>query len=164
MKYSSAVDPFESLRIRAGDRGDTRRIEKDWLLSYAKSNFARFLTPNPQWGLKASQVYWDWQRTIVRALLERCETWVATWAEAPSTIAGWCVMERAAGERPPVVHYVNVLPSYRHHGVAKRLLAPALDAPRVIYTHRMPLCQHLPIPPGWSFDPRLAIEPQERRS
>ena len=154
-------DPFESLRIRPGEPGDLARVRKDWLLSYARSDWARYLTPRPDWGVRASQLYWDWQREIIQALLERAELWIATWSEAPSSIVGWCVMESGA---VPVVHYVDVLPTYRRHHVAKRLVAPALEQPTVIYTHRTTACKQLPIPPGWTFDPRRALGPQERRA
>lgn len=152
------IDPFESLRIRPGEPGDLARVRKDWLLSNAKSDFARYLTPRPNWGLKASQLYWDWQRSIIERLLTRAELWIATWEEAPSSIVGWVVMENGV---TPVVHFVDVLPQYRHHHVAKRLLAPALEQPNVVYTHRTPVCRSLKIPPGWTYDPRPAVVPQQ---
>lgn len=157
-------DPFDSLRIRLGEPGDLARVRKDWLITYAKSDFARYLTPRPDWGVRASQVYWELQKAIVDELLRRAEVWIATWEEAPTSIAGWAVMELNAPGGTPVVHFVNVLPVYRRHGVARRLLAPALDAPSVLYTHRMTVCRALPIPPGWKFDPRPALAPalQER--
>lgn len=155
------IDPFESLRIRPGEPGDLARVRKDWLLSYAKSDFARWLTPRPDWGVRASQLYWDWQRDIVEQLLKRAELWIATWAEATSSVAGWAVMENGV---TPIVHYVDVLPTYRRHGVARRLLAPALECPKVIYTHRTTLCRSLPVPPGWTYDPRAAFAQHQERS
>lgn len=155
-------DPFASLRIRPGEPGDLARVRKDWLLSYAKSDFARWLTPRPDWGVRASQVYWAWQRSIVEQLLQRAELWIATWTEAPSSVAGWAVMESGPGITT-IVHYANVLPSFRRHGVLRRLIAPALEQPTVIYTHRTPLCRHLPIPPGWTYDPRAALLPPQHQ-
>lgn len=159
-------DPFDSLRIRPGEPGDTARVSKDWKLSFCRSSFARFTTPRPDWGVRASQLYWDWQKQIIARLLEHADLWIATWAEAPSSIVGWCVMEREGQgvyAHGPVVHYVNVPPTYRLHGVAKKLLAPALEAPRVTYTHRTVACASLPIPPGWTYDPRPALEPRPQK-
>ena len=158
------ADPFASLRLRRGETGDVGRIKKDWLLTGATSDFAKFLTPRADWMKRASELYWEWQREIVATLLGRGETWVAFWEEAPTSIVGWLVWEPKGRGRyadVPIVHMVNVLPTYRNHGVAKRLLAPALDAPKVVYTHRTLVCRHLPIPPGWTFDPRPALTPME---
>lgn len=155
-------DPFESLRIRRGEAGDLARVRKDWTLSYAKSAFARFLTPRPDWGIKASQTYWSWQKDVIEKLLARSDLWIAFWEEAPTSIVGWCVLECAKFSMH--VHYVDVQPTYRQHGVAKRLLAPALEEPRVIYTHRTLICNHLPIPPNWTFDPRAALVPPQQEA
>jgi hypothetical protein len=156
-------DPFDSLRIRPGEPGDLKRVRKDWRLAMATSDFARFLTPRKDWMERASQIYWDWQTDIVDRLLERAELEVACWDESPTSIVGWCVMERGA---VPVVHFVAVgndnHGAYRLKGVAKRLLAPALEQPRVIYTHRTLVCRYLPIPAGWEFDPRRALLPKEK--
>jgi len=148
-----SADPFDSLRIRPGEPGDHARVKKDWRLSAAKSRFAQFLTPRPDWGIKASQLYHTWQGVIMDALLKRAELWIACWAEAPSAVVGWAVLE--PGSR--VVHYVNVLPKYRRHRVAKRLLAPAFEHRDVAFTYHVPLLTKLPIPPGWTYDPRPAF-------
>lgn len=144
-------DPLASLVIRPGAPGDAARVYKDWLLSFAISDFAHMCTPRADWQRRASQLYFDWQREVIARLLARAELWVASWGEDTSTIAGWCVVER------DTVHYVYVAEDYRHHGIASRLLAPALDQPRVKYTHRTPLVRHLPVPPGWTYDPRPAL-------
>jgi hypothetical protein len=64
----------------------------------------------------------------------------------------------------PVVHFVAVGAPYRRNGVARRLLAPALERPRVVYTQRTLLAKHLPIPAGWTYDPRRAIAPRLEES
>ncbi len=164
------MDPLDTLRIRPGEPGDFARVQKDWKLSYATSDFARFLSLRSDWRARASQTYWDWQSAIVARLLREAELWVACWAEETSAIVGWCVTEPEREDldqvpRPgPIVHYVNVLPPYRLHGVAKRLLAPALEHPIATYTHRTLACRHLPIPSGWVFDPRPALVPRRRAS
>lgn len=145
--------PFDSLRIRPGERSDLARVKKDWRLSAARSRLAAFLTPRPDWGVKASQLYHAWQGAIMDALLERSELWIACWSEAPSSIVGWAVMEPGAR----VVHYVNVLPQYRRNGVARRLLAPAFEHRDVTFSYHVPALVKLPVPPGWTYDPRPAL-------
>jgi GNAT superfamily N-acetyltransferase len=156
-------DPFSSLIIRPGEPGDFARVQSDWKLSFATSDFARFCTPRPDWEKRASELYWSWASEIITRLLRDAELWVASWAEDVSAIVGWCVLEPRA-ELGPVVHYVNVPPPYRNHGVAKRLLAPALEHATVTYTHRTRICRHLPIPPGWKYDPRLALAPRRKET
>lgn len=165
------MNPLDSLIIRPGAPGDVARVYKDWLLSHATSDFAHYCTPRHDWIKRASELFWKWQRSIIDGCLARGELWCASWSEDTSTIAGWCVLERAAtvpvDDRDfrgahymlPAVHYVYVAPSYRVRGIAKRLLAPMLEEPRVTYTHRSQLAKHLPIPPGWTFDPRPALVP-----
>jgi GNAT superfamily N-acetyltransferase len=145
--------PFDSLRIRPGEPGDHARVSKDWRLSAAKSRFAQFCTPRPSWGLKASQLYHRWQGDIMRQLLERAELWIACWAEAPSSVVGWAVIEPGAR----VVHYVDVLPKFRRNGVAKKLLAPCFEHRDVSFTYHVPSLEKLPVPPGWTYDPRPAL-------
>lgn len=151
-------DPFDSLRIRPGEPGDFARVRTDWKLSYARSDFARYLTPRPDWQKRASQLYWDMQGEIVERLLRDAELWIACWAEDTDTIVGWCVTEPG-----PIVHYVAVKPDYRMHRVATRLLAPVLEHARVTYTHRTFACRGLPIPPGWTYDPRPALAPRPKQ-
>lgn len=144
-------DPLASLIIRPGAPGDLNRVRKDWLLSFALSDFAHFVTPRPDWQRRASELYWSWQRAIVERLLSESELWVASWGEDTSTIVGWTVHDGT------VVHYVYVSEAYRNQGIAKRLLAPALDRPRITFTHRTAVVRHLPIPPAWIYDPRPAL-------
>ncbi len=147
------MNPFDSLRIRPGERGDHARVKKDWRLSASRSRLAAFLTPRPDWGVRASQLYHAWQGAIMDTLLARAELWIACWEEAPSSIVGWAVLEDGAH----VVHYVNVLPQYRRNGVARRLLAPAYEHREVTYSYHLPNLAKLPIPPGWTYDPRPAL-------
>lgn len=151
-------DPFASLVIRRGEHSDHDRVYSDWLLSFAVSDFAHYLTPRPDWQKKASQLYWTWQRSIIARLLEYSDLWVASWGENVSTIVGWIVADKTVDEDlGAVVHYVYVGEHYRNRGVAKRLLAPTLERARVTFTHRTPLVRHLPVPPGWTYDPRPAL-------
>lgn len=156
------MNPLDTLVIRPGTPDDHARVFKDWLLSHATSDFARWLTARLDWQSRASQLYWAWQRDVIREALARAELWVASWGEDTSTIVGWCVLEHVArgSELSHIVHYVYVAHPFRASGVAKRLLAPALEESRVTYTHRTPVCRHLPIPPGWTFDPRPAVTPR----
>lgn len=148
------TDPLDSLIIRPGNLGDASevaRISKDWKLSFATSNFARFVTPRANWERRASELYWRWQGDIIERLLRESDVWVASWAEDSSTIVGWCVSSSG------VVHYVYVGERFRRCGIARRLLAPALEHATMLYTHRTPACRALPIPPGWTYDPRPAL-------
>lgn len=155
-------DPFDSMRIRPGEPGDFARVRKDWLLSYCTSQFAHYLTTSEDWWKRASQLYWDWQKEVIERLLRDAELWVACWSEAPTAILGWCVTEPARDGRPFVVHFVAVDPRYRAHHVAQKLLAPAFEQRDVVYTHRTRVCRHLPIPPGWTYDPRPALMPRAK--
>lgn len=154
------ADPFDSLRIRPGEPGDLARIRKDWRLSMATSDFARFLTPRPDWKAKASQLFWDWSKEILDRLLAEADVWIACWQEEPSAIVGWCVMEM----KPPTLHFVSVLPPYRNHHVARKLLAPLLEHRDVTFTHRTHIVRHLPVPPGWIYDPRPALVPRPKET
>lgn len=145
-------DPFDTLIIRPGAPGDIARVRKDWLLSYATSAFARMCSPGDRFPKRASELYFAWQKQVMDRLLGGdADLWVATWTEDTTTIVGWTVTS------PCLLHYVYVGEDYRHHGVAKRLLAPLLEEPRVTYTHRSTIAKHLPIPPGWTFDKRPAV-------
>lgn len=157
-------DPFESLIIRPGAPGDMARVQKDWGLSFATSDFARYCTPREDYERRASELYWSWQKATMARLLRDAELWVASWSEDTRSVVGWCVLERATPQHLPTVHYVYVGHTYRRHGIAKRLLAPALDAPLVVYTHRSVVARHLPIPPGWTYDPRPALVPRHKET
>lgn len=156
-------DPLETLILRSGEPSDWNRVRSDWKLSYATSAFAEQLTHPTTWRSgRAGHVYWGWQEAIVERLLRRAKLTVACWAEDIRSIVGWAITEE-----PNVLHYVFVargpkvdlsLEPYRRLGIARRLITSVGERADVIYTHRSRICQRLPIPSTWTFDPRPACD------
>ena len=131
--------------IRPAAPDDMRFVTSSWLKSFATSDFARLLTPNEIWARnESSDAYYDAERIIIGACLERSVTFIAA---TPGLIDGWLVCE------PGILHYVYVRQSARGRGVARSLMVAAgVDGKAEIeYTHRSRGLTAAKVPKMWRY-------------
>jgi len=131
--------------IRPALPDDMRFVTSSWLKSFANSDFARLLTPNEIWERhEASDAYYDAERIIIAACLERSVTLIA---DTPGMIDGWLVCE------PGILHYAYVRQSARGRGVARALMSAAgiTRATDIEYTHRSRGLTPAKVPKLWRY-------------
>jgi hypothetical protein len=125
--------------LRDWKPSDRNFVIDSWVRSYRGSTSA----------LIPESIYFDSQRRLINALLERCQITIAGFDEDPDTILGWACTSSSA------IHYVWVRPQFRKQGIAKAMLAQFINAPAV-YTHKSYAIKKPPT--LWSFDPYHAFE------
>lgn len=133
--------------IRPPAEDELRFVRSGWLESYSTSDFARFLTPPPQWEQRkyGGQLYFDSQRRLIEAILASTSVLVS---EGDGVLDGFVV-----GQPGRRLDYVYVKKRARGQGVARTLLE-ALDlvpGKHVVYTHRARGARGQPR--AWVFDP-----------
>lgn len=100
------------VRLRPFVTDDARCVVSDWVRSYASNRVGPPLL---------GPVYKAGQTALVERLLKRCDVLVATHADTPDLILGWCVAERHSDAL--LVHFAYVKSAFRRLGVASLLLA-----------------------------------------
>jgi GNAT superfamily N-acetyltransferase len=135
--------------IRSPTPDDLRLVRSAWLESYATSDYAKLVTPPPQWEQnekRGGRVYFTGQRELIERLIVSSVVLVAEGeaAQLDGFVVGWPAA---------MLHYVYVKQSRRGRGLARALLE-ALDlraGQPVVYTHRSRSVRGNPR--GWTYDP-----------
>ncbi len=131
----------DDLILRPADEDDRDYVLKTWLRTNGHgSNAAQNI----------GKISWGEHRALILTILARAAVLIAAWAGDPTTIIGFSVTE--AGK----VHFVYVRKDFWRGGIAKRLLGSMLRQENVVYTHKTRMCEQLPIPKTWTFNPYLA--------
>lgn len=135
----SGRNPRLPLVLRPGVPEDLAFIVDSWVMSFRGQAIAR----------DAGRGYMRDMKWLVRRLLEQCAILVAADEDEPGAIWGW------AATRGNAILYVFVRREFRRQGIAKRLLAPYLTKPTVIYAAKTN--DRIPIPEHWTYSFLTAI-------
>lgn len=131
-KYASPHEPF---------------VFGSWLRSYRDS---------PGWASASDDVYYPYQRALVKDLLDRS---VCLVADDDGVLTAWCCMERQ--QHTLALHYVFCKRAWRGEGLARVLLSGCMaelgqsDADDLVYTHLALPCSRWFDASGWRYVPRF---------
>lgn len=130
------------LNLRPMAPTDEHYVLSSWLRSYAETHEARCF-----FGGDLRAIFFQLYEPLVKAMLTRGTVTVACLPENEDVVLGWLCTE---GE---TLHYVQVKPKFRGHGVAGKLLS-GMEPLRIDYSHiTKPAKVRLRFPTNWRYAP-----------